>query len=224
VAPSCTQLFKAGTMQETQSGTQVTLLILLLLVLFCCPQAAYETLKVKCLLTLNRDGMNPLNYYRTGKLFIGGIISATRARFQSLSFNTSPSNQPSHVFSFLMKTKQTANYDVTRHFYSTMKHFSERSHTCSYSSDNLSFHSFLQNSEFYNNSIGVLYVNENGDLVADLDIVNWLIFTNMSVSKVKCGSIQRQGSLDFKFVINQKAIEDMDMLNKVGKRNNSILP
>ncbi|XP_029140671.1 vomeronasal type-2 receptor 26-like [Protobothrops mucrosquamatus] len=86
------------------------------------------------------------------------------------------------------------------------------------------FHSFLQSSEFYNNSIGVLYVDKNGELVADLDIVNWLIFTNMSVSRVKCGSIERQGSLDFKFMISQKAIEDMEVLNKVGKRHHSVLP
>ncbi|XP_029140673.1 vomeronasal type-2 receptor 26-like [Protobothrops mucrosquamatus] len=75
-------------------------------------------------------------------------------------------------------------------------------------------HSFLQNSQFYNNSIGVLYLDENGELVADLDMVNWLIFTNMSVFPVKCGSLERQGCLDFKFMVNQKAITSMEVLNK----------
>lgn len=81
----------------------------------------------------------------------------------------------------------------------------------------IQLHYFLQNSQFYNNSIGVLYLDANGELVANLDIVNWVISSNKSVSRVKCGSLEREGSFDFKFMINQKAIERLEVLNKVGK-------
>ncbi|XP_063147234.1 vomeronasal type-2 receptor 116-like [Candoia aspera] len=46
-------------------------------------------------------------------------------------------------------------------------------------------HSFLQYSQFYNNSIEGVYLDEKGDLASDLDLVNWLIFSNMSVNKVR---------------------------------------
>ncbi|KAM3845073.1 vomeronasal type-2 receptor 26-like [Vipera latastei] len=75
-------------------------------------------------------------------------------------------------------------------------------------------HYFLQNSQFYNNSIGVLYLDANGELVANLDVVNWVISSNKSVSRVKCGSLEREGSFDFKFTINQKAIQRLEVLNK----------
>ncbi|XP_013927156.1 PREDICTED: vomeronasal type-2 receptor 26-like [Thamnophis sirtalis] len=189
------------------------------------------------------------------------------------------------MFSFLMKTRQTANYVMSRHFYSAMQHFSERSFTCSYPKDPFSMklwkrcrqkeeletlpqeamdhilsidnyftyntiwavakalhtvmissskrtrnkddknresprlkawqiHSSLQNPQFYNDSIEGVHLNENGELIADLDIVNWAIFSNISVSKVKCGHLEKQGSLDFNFIINQKSIEEMEVLNK----------
>ncbi|KAM3848311.1 vomeronasal type-2 receptor 26-like [Vipera latastei] len=75
-------------------------------------------------------------------------------------------------------------------------------------------HSFLQTSQFYNNCIDGVYLNENGLLLADLDIVNWMVFSNMSVSKVTVGSLERQGSLDFKLRIKQNVIAKMEMLNK----------
>ncbi|KAM6469626.1 vomeronasal type-2 receptor 26-like [Liasis olivaceus] len=75
-------------------------------------------------------------------------------------------------------------------------------------------HPFLQNSLFYNNCIDGVHLDEKGELIADLDIVNWVIFSNMSVSRVTFGSLERQGSLDFKFKINQNAIAAMEVLNK----------
>ncbi|KAK9405195.1 type-2 vomeronasal receptor [Crotalus adamanteus] len=75
-------------------------------------------------------------------------------------------------------------------------------------------HSFLRTAQFYNNSIYGVYLDENGELVADLDIVNTVIFPNMSRMKVTLGSLERVGSLDFKFMMNQNAIAKMEMLNK----------
>ncbi|KAM3845238.1 vomeronasal type-2 receptor 26-like [Vipera latastei] len=67
---------------------------------------------------------------------------------------------------------------------------------------------------FYNNSINGVYLDENGELVADLHIVNTVVFSNMSVSKLTVGSLERVGSLDFKLTMNQNAIAKMEMLNK----------
>ncbi|XP_013928837.1 PREDICTED: vomeronasal type-2 receptor 26-like [Thamnophis sirtalis] len=75
-------------------------------------------------------------------------------------------------------------------------------------------HPFLRTSQFYNNSIDGVYLDGNGDLVADLDIVNTVVFSNQSVTKVTVGSLERVGSLDFKLLMNQNAILKMEMLNK----------
>ncbi|KAM6473928.1 vomeronasal type-2 receptor 26-like [Liasis olivaceus] len=75
-------------------------------------------------------------------------------------------------------------------------------------------HSFLQNSQFHNNSIEGVYLDEKGDLASDLDLVNWVIFSNMSVSKVRFGSLERQGSQDVTFMINPNGIAEMEGLNK----------
>ncbi|KAK9405393.1 type-2 vomeronasal receptor [Crotalus adamanteus] len=75
-------------------------------------------------------------------------------------------------------------------------------------------HSFLQNSHFGNNCIDGVYMDESGELTADLDIVNWVILSNMSVIQATFGSLERQGSLDFKLMINQKTIVGMEALNK----------
>ncbi|KAM3845086.1 vomeronasal type-2 receptor 26-like [Vipera latastei] len=76
-------------------------------------------------------------------------------------------------------------------------------------------HSFLRTSQFYNNSINGVYLDENGELVADLDIANTVVFSNMSVSQVTVGRLLRVGSLDFKLMMNQNAIAKVEMLKHV---------
>ncbi|XP_060547161.1 vomeronasal type-2 receptor 26-like [Pantherophis guttatus] len=50
------------------------------------------------------------------------------------------------------------------------------------------FHSFLQNVQFHNNPINGVYLDQEGDLTADLEIVNWVVFPNKSVKCVEsCG-------------------------------------
>ncbi|XP_077779796.1 vomeronasal type-2 receptor 26-like [Podarcis muralis] len=66
-------------------------------------------------------------------------------------------------------------------------------------------HPFLGNSQFYNSSMDGVYLDENGELAADLDIVNWVKFPNKSILRVKLGSINRQGSRDLQFSTNQDA-------------------
>ncbi|KAK9405544.1 type-2 vomeronasal receptor [Crotalus adamanteus] len=75
-------------------------------------------------------------------------------------------------------------------------------------------HSFFQNSQFYNNCINGVYLDENGELVEDLDIVHWMVLPNMSITKVTFGSLEREGYLDFKLMINQNATKKMEMLIK----------
>ncbi|KAM6473922.1 vomeronasal type-2 receptor 26-like [Liasis olivaceus] len=67
-------------------------------------------------------------------------------------------------------------------------------------------HPFLQNSQFYNISTDGVYLDENGELAADFDIVNWVMFPNKSVIRVKFGSLQRQESPGLKFTINEDDI------------------
>ncbi|XP_039192286.1 vomeronasal type-2 receptor 26-like [Crotalus tigris] len=67
-------------------------------------------------------------------------------------------------------------------------------------------HPFLQDSQFYNTSIDGIYLNENGELAADLDIVNWVKFSNNSVVSMKFGSIARQASSEPEFKIDEEAI------------------
>ncbi|KAG6539423.1 type-2 vomeronasal receptor [Crotalus adamanteus] len=67
-------------------------------------------------------------------------------------------------------------------------------------------HPFLQDSQIYNTSINGIYLNENGELAADLDIVNWVKFSNNSVVSVKFGSIARQASSEPEFKIDEEAI------------------
>ncbi|XP_063148810.1 vomeronasal type-2 receptor 26-like [Candoia aspera] len=75
-------------------------------------------------------------------------------------------------------------------------------------------HPFLQGSRFSNTSIDGIYLEENGELAADLDIVNWVKFPNDSVFSVKFGSIARRGSLEPKFNIDEEAMEWLKWLNQ----------
>ncbi|KAM6469643.1 vomeronasal type-2 receptor 26-like [Liasis olivaceus] len=75
-------------------------------------------------------------------------------------------------------------------------------------------HSFFQNSEFYNNSIEGVYLDENEDLAAELEILHWVFSNNMSFSRVKFGSLERQRSQDFQLMINPHGVVEMEVLNK----------
>ncbi|XP_060128217.1 vomeronasal type-2 receptor 26-like [Zootoca vivipara] len=59
-----------------------------------------------------------------------------------------------------------------------------------------------------------VYLDENGELAADLDIVNWMKSTNRSISKLKLGSISRQGSTGVQFTIDQSVIAWLKWKNK----------
>ncbi|XP_053149302.1 vomeronasal type-2 receptor 26-like [Hemicordylus capensis] len=75
-------------------------------------------------------------------------------------------------------------------------------------------HYFLRNWPFYNVSMDGIYLDQNGDLAADFDIVNWVVFPNTSVVRVKFGSLERQGSPELKVSIDQDAIVWPKWLNQ----------
>ncbi|CAI5768724.1 vomeronasal type-2 receptor 26-like [Podarcis lilfordi] len=67
-------------------------------------------------------------------------------------------------------------------------------------------HPFLRNVQLFNTSRGGLYSDENRDLAADYDIVNWVMFPNKSRGRVKVGSVERQAASHLKLTINPEAI------------------
>lgn len=65
-------------------------------------------------------------------------------------------------------------------------------------------------------------MDENGELAADLDIVNWVKFSNNSVVSVKFGSIARQASSEPEFKIDEEAIVWPKWFNQVKKKSHSM--
>ncbi|XP_077779725.1 vomeronasal type-2 receptor 26-like [Podarcis muralis] len=75
-------------------------------------------------------------------------------------------------------------------------------------------HPFLGDVQFYNSSMDGVYLDEKGDLTADLDIVNWMVFPNRTLLRERIGRINRQKSLDLKCTMDQNATVCPKWLNK----------
>ncbi|XP_061469638.1 vomeronasal type-2 receptor 26-like [Rhineura floridana] len=329
--------------------------MVLLLLLLLLPYADCGMLKAKCPLTLERDEIDPFNYYRPGDHLIGGVISATRALFHPHVFNEPPFTRFSQkaatkywqVLSFLFAIQDingnpellpniTLGYSIHDNFFhgrltynalldllttgkanvpnynregwsnllavlegadsqnsiqissllgiykipqvsyafvspvlsdktqfpffyrvvpreefqypgivklllhfrwtfvgliapdtdngekflKTLTPLLIRSGICVAISESFpqfnknQLHPFLRSSQFYNSSIDRVYLDENGELAADVDIVNWVVFPNKSVIRVKFGSLYRQGFPDLKCTIDQDAIVWPKWLNQ----------
>lgn len=67
-----------------------------------------------------------------------------------------------------------------------------------------------------------MYLNEKGELVADLTIINWMILANKSVSRLMFGDLERPGFLDVKFTIKETALAKMELLKKVGGKTSAL--
>ncbi|XP_070790275.1 vomeronasal type-2 receptor 26-like [Pituophis catenifer annectens] len=78
----------------------------------------------------------------------------------------------------------------------------------------INLHHFLKNPQIYNNTIEGMYLDRNGDLMADFDIVNWVLFPNKSTTRVKFGSLDRERTIGVKFSINKEAITSPQWLNQ----------
>ncbi|KAM6469661.1 vomeronasal type-2 receptor 26-like [Liasis olivaceus] len=75
-------------------------------------------------------------------------------------------------------------------------------------------HPFLQNSKFHNSSMDGVLLDEKGDLTANLDIINWVVLSNVTMTRVKFAALERQGAENLKFIINQDGTEKLNWLNK----------
>ncbi|KAG6539506.1 type-2 vomeronasal receptor [Crotalus adamanteus] len=75
-------------------------------------------------------------------------------------------------------------------------------------------HSFLQSPQFHNGSMDGVYLDENRELAADFDIMSWIMFPNKSFFKLKLGNLERQGSLDLKFNLDQDGFAKLKWLKK----------
>ncbi|XP_077187015.1 vomeronasal type-2 receptor 26-like [Paroedura picta] len=67
-------------------------------------------------------------------------------------------------------------------------------------------HPFLRNFQSYNNSTEGVYFDENGEVAADFDIVNWVATPNRSIQRVNIGSVERRGAEEIKFTIDEDVI------------------
>ncbi|XP_061469679.1 vomeronasal type-2 receptor 26-like [Rhineura floridana] len=77
------------------------------------------------------------------------------------------------------------------------------------------FHPFLRGILFTNSSLDVHYLDENGELEADFEIINWVQFPNKSHGRVTIG----QASPDLKFTIHSEAVVWPLQFNKTVPRS-----
>ncbi|CAI5768749.1 vomeronasal type-2 receptor 26-like [Podarcis lilfordi] len=68
------------------------------------------------------------------------------------------------------------------------------------------FHTLLKKTQPSNSSMGEFYFDENGEILANFNIVNWVLFPNQTRARVKIGSVEGQASSNVKFTINPEAI------------------
>ncbi|XP_070592626.1 vomeronasal type-2 receptor 26-like [Erythrolamprus reginae] len=71
------------------------------------------------------------------------------------------------------------------------------------------FHRFLKKDELCNISLVKLYLDENGAISADLDIVSWIFLSEGNPTKEQLGSFERQ-----RLTINQDVLSRLNLLNK----------
>ncbi|XP_066486249.1 vomeronasal type-2 receptor 26-like [Tiliqua scincoides] len=76
-------------------------------------------------------------------------------------------------------------------------------------------HPFLRSISFNNSAGETIFFNENGELAAGYDIINWVTFPNQSFLQVKVGWMDPQAPQGKEFSINEKAIMWHSMFNKV---------
>ncbi|KAK9392567.1 type-2 vomeronasal receptor [Crotalus adamanteus] len=71
------------------------------------------------------------------------------------------------------------------------------------------FHAFLEKNEFCNISQFKLYLDQNGDITADLAITSWVFLPKEDPIKEQLGSVERE-----RLIINQDVLSRLKLLNK----------
>ncbi|XP_060137258.1 vomeronasal type-2 receptor 26-like [Zootoca vivipara] len=78
-------------------------------------------------------------------------------------------------------------------------------------------HHFLRRISFNNTAGDVVVINQNGEAASGLDIINWIIFANQSLWRVRVGRIEPQAPPDQSLVLDEDAITWHSWFNQVGK-------
>uniref|UniRef100_A0ABM5GQ44 Vomeronasal type-2 receptor 26-like n=1 Tax=Pogona vitticeps TaxID=103695 RepID=A0ABM5GQ44_9SAUR len=76
-------------------------------------------------------------------------------------------------------------------------------------------HPFLRRVSFNNSAGEQVSFDENGELVAGLDVTNWIFYSNQSFSRTKVGWIDPQAPLDQLLTIHEEAIQWHRWFNQV---------
>nr|XP_028573655.1 vomeronasal type-2 receptor 26-like [Podarcis muralis] len=123
-------------------------------------------------------------------------------------FGDVASFQPAHgSLSFIMNTKKRTEHGYNTRLSSESKVIVAQLHT------------FLKEIQLSNSSIGGMYFDKNGELTANFDIMNSVVFRNGSNSRMKVGSIKKHPSSDIKLTINPEAILWPGKFSKVVPRS-----
>ncbi|XP_044275711.1 vomeronasal type-2 receptor 26-like [Varanus komodoensis] len=125
----------------------MALFILLLLLL---PEACCGMLDVKCPWRWHKAELQPQNFYRPGDFIFGASISLARGIFGPHTFNKPASNEELHI-----SEVKTGGIPIKLQ---SLKEL---------------LHPFLRDRQFHNHSLDGVYLDENGDLAINLDLINW---------------------------------------------------
>ncbi|KAF7237989.1 hypothetical protein EYD10_15326 [Varanus komodoensis] len=80
---------------------------------------------------------------------------------------------------------------------------------------NANLHHFLSTILFNNNAGDMVHFNENGELVTQFDVTNWLIFPNGSMARVKIGSLDPQAPVGHALTTDDDQIRWHTSFNQV---------
>ncbi|CAI5791144.1 vomeronasal type-2 receptor 26-like [Podarcis lilfordi] len=76
-------------------------------------------------------------------------------------------------------------------------------------------HHFLRSISFNNTAGDVVFINQNGETASSLDIVNWIIFSNQSLHRVRVGRIDPQAPPDQSLLLDEDAITWHSWFNQI---------
>ncbi|XP_048372749.1 vomeronasal type-2 receptor 26-like, partial [Sphaerodactylus townsendi] len=79
----------------------------------------------------------------------------------------------------------------------------------------MQLHHFLRSVSFNNSAGEQISFDQNGELVTEFDVVNWVTFPNQSFLRVKVGKTDSKAPPDRKFIIHDKAIAWPTVFNQV---------
>uniref|UniRef100_A0ACB8EWB5 Uncharacterized protein n=1 Tax=Sphaerodactylus townsendi TaxID=933632 RepID=A0ACB8EWB5_9SAUR len=110
----------------------------------------------------------------------GGPICTGREKLESL---------PKTVFEMSMTGHSNSVYDAVYAIANPEKSIGRNLMLCAYMLLDRTLHFFLRGVSFNNSAEEKIAFNQNGELIAGFDIINWVTFSNQSFLRVKVGQI-----------------------------------